>query len=75
MVDASRKMARWVTAISDVIGVGGDHLGCCGAVADEEIEDARRDDGTLGETRVDDLVWGCSGEIEAGSFPIAKVGK
>ena len=59
----------------DVIGVGGDHLKGCGAVSDEEIDDAGGDDRTLGYIRVDVLVWGCNREVEVVCFPTGKVGE
>ena len=58
-----------------IVRVGGDHLGRSGAVADEEVEDAGGDDGTLGDTGVDDFERGCCGEVEAGCLPATKVGE
>ena len=57
----------------DAISVGSDRLRRCGAVSDEEIEGARGDDGTSGDTRADDPKRGCNGEVKVGCFPTAKV--
>ena len=41
----------------------------------KKVGEAERESGTLGDTRVDDLVRSCDREVDAGFFPTAKVGE